>query len=179
MYSRVNFMVEKSLSTRQPTSSIIILLLSLFHNSLIHLHPKFLFQFVMKTSLQYNKISVLHKTLYIEVYIMGVTWYDSLSFAFKNGLISHWNYCRWGSKIELAQKFMEVEVDMKCMETNFGGWVTLVLEFCLLFICLQNGQIFPLDHGLYSPWGSKNIIVSTKSCKAASRGWHELHANQF
>ena len=32
-----------------------------------------------------------------------------------------WTIVHGGQKIELAQKFMQVEVDRKCMETNFGG----------------------------------------------------------
>ena len=32
-----------------------------------------------------------------------------------------WTIVHGGQKIELAQKFILVETDVKCMETNFGG----------------------------------------------------------
>ena len=53
------------------------------------------------------------------------------------------------------KKFMQVYVDVTCLYTNFGG--------CDLSgfgdtATLKNGQISLLGHGLYSPWGSKNLI---------------------
>ena len=54
-----------------------------------------------------------------------------------------------GQKIELAQKFMQVEVNLKCMQTNFGGCglfsFGVFTPFCLPS---KNGQNFPSDHGL-------------------------------
>ena len=32
-----------------------------------------------------------------------------------------WTIVHGGQKIELAQKFMLVEIDLKCMQANFGG----------------------------------------------------------
>ena len=50
---------------------------------------------------------------------------------------------------------MQVDIDVTCMYTNFGG--------CGLSgfgdtTTLKNGQISLFDHGLYSPWSSKNLI---------------------
>ena len=50
---------------------------------------------------------------------------------------------------------MQVDVDVTCMYTDFGG--------CDLSgfgdtNTLKNGQISLLDDGLYSPWSSKNLI---------------------
>ena len=50
---------------------------------------------------------------------------------------------------------MQVVIDVKCIYTNFGG--------CGLFgfgdiATFKNGQISLSDHGLYSPWSSKNLI---------------------
>ena len=51
---------------------------------------------------------------------------------------------------------MQVGIDVTCMNTNFGG--------CGFFgfgdiATLKNCQIFLSDHGLYSPWSSKNLIT--------------------
>ena len=45
------------------------------------------------------------------------------SFAFKTAKIflRTMDYSPWGQKIKLLKKFMQIEVDMKCMQTNFGG----------------------------------------------------------
>ena len=41
-------------------------------------------------------------------------------------------YSPWGSKIGSAQKFVQVEVVVKCMETNFGGCgLSCFGSFCL------------------------------------------------
>ena len=66
-----------------------------------------------------------------------------------------------GSKNRIMQlkKFKQVEVVVKCMQTNFGVHGHSGLRDLLIFVCLQNGQIALLDHG-YSPWGSKNRIGS-------------------
>ena len=58
--------------------------------------------------------------------------------------------------IKSAQKFMQVVIDVKCMQTKFGVCGLFGFgDFAPFFVCLQNGQIFPLDHGLYSPWNQK------------------------
>ena len=51
---------------------------------------------------------------------------------------------------------MQVEVDVKCMQTNFGGCGLFSFGVMAPFVFLQNSQNFPSDLGLYSPWGSKN-----------------------
>ena len=63
-------------------------------------------------------------------------------------------YNPWGSKNLIEQnwlrKFMQVEVDVKCMQTNFGGcglfWFRRL--WLLLQTAFKNGQNFPSDHGL-------------------------------
>ena len=69
------------------------------------------------------------------------------------------DYSPWSSKnlIDRNQlkKFMQIWIDVKCMHINFGG--------CDLFgfgdtATLKNGQFSLSDHGLYSPWSSKNLI---------------------
>ena len=69
------------------------------------------------------------------------------------------NYSPWYSKNLIdrnrLKKFMQVGIDEVCMCTNFGG--------CGFFgfgdtATLQNSQISLSDHGLYSPWYSKNLI---------------------
>ena len=44
---------------------------------------------------------------------------------FKNGQISLWGMSPWSSKNLInwnwLKKFMQVEIDVKCMHTNFGG----------------------------------------------------------
>ena len=59
------------------------------------------------------------------------------------------DYSPWSSKNLVAQnqlkKFMQVEVDVKCMHTNFGGRCFSSFGDTAT---LKNGQIFPFDHGL-------------------------------
>ena len=50
---------------------------------------------------------------------------------------------------------MQVEVDVKCMHTNIGGHGLFCFGDTATF---KNGQISLSDHGLYSPWSSKNLI---------------------
>ena len=50
---------------------------------------------------------------------------------------------------------MQVGVNVTCMYTNFGGRGYSVFGN---FSTLKNGQISLSDHGLYSPWSSKNFI---------------------
>ena len=58
--------------------------------------------------------------------------------------------------LESAQKFMQVEVNVLCMHTNFDGSLHSGFGDIATF---KNGQISLSDHGLYSPWTSKNLIV--------------------
>ena len=57
---------------------------------------------------------------------------------------------------------MHIGMDVTCMHTNFGG--------CDLsgfgdIATLKNGQFSLSDHGLYSPWSSKNLIVRNQPKK--------------
>ena len=65
----------------------------------------------------------------------------------------------WSSKnlIDWNQlkKFMQVCFDVKCMRTNYGGWSLSGFGDTATF---KNGQFSLSDHGLYSPWSSKNLI---------------------
>ena len=49
---------------------------------------------------------------------------------------------------------MQIGVDVTCMYTNFGG---RELSSFGDTATLKNGQISLSDHGLYSPWSSKNF----------------------
>ena len=50
---------------------------------------------------------------------------------------------------------MQVGVDVTCMCTDFGGQDFSGFGDTATF---KNGQISLSDHGLYSPWSSKNLI---------------------
>ena len=50
---------------------------------------------------------------------------------------------------------MQVEIDVTCIYTNFGGRELSGFEDTATF---KNGQISLSTHGLYSPWSSKNLI---------------------
>ena len=67
------------------------------------------------------------------------------------------DYSPWSSKNLIdwnrLKKFMQVGVDVKCMHTNFGGRDLSGFGDISTF---KNGQISLSDHGLYSPWSSKN-----------------------
>ena len=43
---------------------------------------------------------------------------------------------------------MQVEIDLKRMQTNFGGCDLFSFGVMAPFRLLQNGQNFPSDHGL-------------------------------
>ena len=60
------------------------------------------------------------------------------------GMARPWTIVYGGQKMELAQKIMQVEVDVKCMCTKFMGMASLALEILLLFVFLQ---ISLSDHG--------------------------------
>ena len=62
---------------------------------------------------------------------------------------------------------MQVGVDVTCMYINFGG--------CSLFgfgdtATFKNSQISLSDHGLYSPWSSKNLINRNQLKKILQAG---------
>ena len=60
---------------------------------------------------------------------------------------------------------MQVEVDVKCMQTNFGGRGLFGFGVMAPFTCLQKTAKISLRTMGYSPWGSKNRIGSKNSCK--------------
>ena len=69
------------------------------------------------------------------------------------------DYSPWSSKNLInrnrLKKFMQIRIDELCRCTNFG-WCD---PFSFGDIAtLKNGQISLSDHGLYSPWSSKNLI---------------------
>ena len=74
---------------------------------------------------------------------------DNVSFKFSQISPSDHGHSPWSSKNLVAQnqlkKFMQVEVDVKCMHTNFGGRCFSSFGDTAT---LKNGQIFPFDHGL-------------------------------
>ena len=76
------------------------------------------------------------------------------------------DYSPWSSKnlIDRNQpkKFMQVGINVKCMHTNFGGRSLFSFRDIATF---KNGQISASDHGLYSPWSSKNLIDQNWSKK--------------
>ena len=45
------------------------------------------------------------------------------------------------------KNFIQVEVDVKCMQIDFGGCDLSVSEILLRLCCLQNSQNFPSVHG--------------------------------
>ena len=60
---------------------------------------------------------------------------------------------------------MQVEVDVKCMQTNFGGYdLSGFGVMDPLFLPSKTAKI-SLRTMDYSPWGSKNRIGSKNSCK--------------
>ena len=69
------------------------------------------------------------------------------------------DYSPWSSKKLInwnrLKKFMLVGVNAKCMYNNFGGCSLSGFRDIATF---KNGQISLSDHGLYSPWSSKNLI---------------------
>ena len=70
---------------------------------------------------------------------------------------------------------MQVDVDVKCMQTNFCGRDLSGFGDFVLFVCLQKQPNFTFRQWtIYSPWGSKNRISSkihaSRGClKAAAR----------
>ena len=64
------------------------------------------------------------------------------------------------NRSELAQKFMQVGIDVKCMHTNFGGCTFSGFGDIATF---KNGQISLSDHGHQKIQSFR--IGSKKSCK--------------
>ena len=74
------------------------------------------------------------------------------------------------------KKFIQVEVVVKCMQTNFGGRSLSRFGDLAPFVCLQKWPKFP-----FRPWtiahGGQKIESAQKI--HASKGCCEMHANQF
>ena len=70
------------------------------------------------------------------------------------------DYSPWSSKKLINwnrfKKNMQVEVNVLSMHTNFDGCRHSGFRDIATF---KNGQISLSDHGLYSPWSSKNLII--------------------
>ena len=70
------------------------------------------------------------------------------------------DYSPWSSKNLIIwnrlKKFMQVGVHVTCMHINFDGCGHFGFGDIATF---KNGQISLSDHGLYSPWSSKNLII--------------------
>ena len=87
---------------------------------------------------------------------------------FKNGQISLSNR-GWSSKNLIdwnwLKKFMQVGIDVKCMQTNFGGrGLSSFGDFASFCLPSKMAKI-SLQTMNYSPWGSENRIGSKYSCK--------------
>ena len=88
---------------------------------------------------------------------------------FKNGQISlsdHGLYSPWSSKILInrnrLKRFIQVGINETCMCTNFDGHRLSSFGDIATF---KNNQISLSDHGLCSPWSSKNLINQNRPKK--------------
>ena len=73
------------------------------------------------------------------------------------------DYSPWSLKNLIVwnrlKTFMQVEVNVLCMHTNFDGFHHSGFGDIATF---KNGQISLSNHGLYSPWSSKILIVRNR-----------------
>ena len=73
---------------------------------------------------------------------------------------------------------MQVEGDVKCMQTNFSGHGLRFRSYGSFLLAFKNDQNF----GLYSPWGSKSRIGAKKfiqvgidvRCIHTNFGWRDV-----
>ena len=94
------------------------------------------------------------------------------------------DYSPWVSKNLIIRnrlnKFMQVGIDVTCMDTNFGWRDVSGFEDIATF---KNGQIFLSDR--YSPWVSKNLIIQNRlnkfmqvgidvTCMHTNFGWRDV-----
>ena len=71
---------------------------------------------------------------------------------------------------------MQVEVDVKCMQTNFGGCgLSGFGDFVPFSFAFKTAKISLRTMGIVH--GGQKIELAQKI--HASRGWSEMHANQF
>ena len=79
--------------------------------------------------------------------------------AFKNGQISLSDHGLQSIRVKKQnrlKKFMQVKVDVKCMQTNFGGCGILGFEdFAPFLLAFENVRISLSDHGLLQSMGVK------------------------
>ena len=92
------------------------------------------------------------------------------------------DYSPWSSKNLIIsnqlKKFMQVEVNVLSMQTNFD--VCRHSSFVDI-ATFKNGQISLSNHGLYSPWSSKNLIIwnRLKKFMQVEVNHSIVHAYQF
>ena len=83
------------------------------------------------------------------------------------------DYSPWSSKNLIIwnrlKKFMQVEVNVLCMHNNFDGCCHSGFGDIATF---KNDQISLSNHGLYSPWSSKNLIIWNRLKKFMQVGAH-------
>ena len=75
-----------------------------------------------------------------------------------------WTIVHGGQKLNQLKKFMQVEVDMKRMQINFGGHGPSGFGDLVPFCLPSKTTKISFRTMDYSPWGSKNRIGSKKSC---------------
>ena len=64
---------------------------------------------------------------------------------------------------------MQLGIDVKCMHTDFGGYVSSSFGD---IVTLKNAQISLSDHG-YSPWSSK-ILIDRNQLKKLMQVWIDV-----
>ena len=70
-----------------------------------------------------------------------------------------WAIVYGGQKIESAQKIYASRSWCEMHANQFWwGWSLQFRSYGFLLLAFKNGQNFPSNHGLYSPWSSKNLI---------------------
>ena len=95
----------------------------------------------------------MHANQFQWVWLLWFRSYGSFLFPFKMAKIFLWtmDYSPWSSENlnywNQLKKFMQVGIDVKCMQTNFGGCGFIGFGDIATF---KNGQISLSDHGLQS-----------------------------
>ena len=70
-----------------------------------------------------------------------------------------WTIVHGGQKLESAQIIHARRGRCEMHAHHFWwAWPLWFWRFCPFLSAIKNSQNFPLDHGLYSPWLSKNLI---------------------
>ena len=76
------------------------------------------------------------------------------------------DYSPWSSKNLIVQnrlkKFMQVEIDIKCMHTKFGGHGLSGFGDISHFQLPSETAKFPFQTMDYSPWPSNNLIIQNR-----------------